>query len=128
MWTTLSRQEGLDFSRRQMAGTHFVDEFGNSSYMNRFLNYLRERQRLADFGFFSFEWYPFDEDVCSTAAKQLRSHPQLVRQALQHLAEDGVPRDIPWIITEYGWSSFANQAEVELTSGVAQRRNRRPIS
>ncbi len=97
---------------------HFLNVSGNYSWMKRFLAYLRERQRVADFGFFSFEWYPFDEDVCSAATKHLRSHPQLVRQTIQRLAEDGVPKDIPWIITEYGWSSYAKQAEVELPAAL----------
>ncbi len=29
-----------------------------------------------------------------------------------------MPKDIPWIITEYGYSSFAGQAEVELPAAL----------
>ncbi len=45
-------------------------------------------------------------------------HPALIAETLQRLEQDGVPKDIPWIITEYGYSSFAGQAEVELPAAL----------
>lgn len=93
------------------------DKSGNYSWMNRFLTYLRTRGRRADFQFFSFEWYPFD-NMCEPASGQLVSHPALFQSVLQRLAKDGVPRNIPWIITEYGYSSFTGQHEVELQAAV----------
>jgi hypothetical protein len=95
----------------------FADESGERSWMKRFLNYLREHNRLDDFGFFSFEWYPFDE-VCSPPAEQLIAQPFLMKKVFERLQSDGVPRDIPWIISEYGYSSFAGRAEVELPSAL----------
>ncbi len=93
------------------------DAKGNASWMNRFLNYLRSQKRLADFNFFSFEWYPFD-DVCAPAAPQLLQAPQLLGDVMRRLIRDGVPQNIPWIITEYGYSSFAGRAEVELPGAL----------
>ena len=94
------------------------DNEGKTSWMGRFLSYLKSRQRLADFGFFSFEWYPFDDLCQETPPKQLVRHPALLAQTLRRLEQDGVPKDIPWIITEYGYSSFAGQAEVELPAAL----------
>ncbi len=94
------------------------DNEGKTSWMGRFLSYLKSRQRLADFGFFSFEWYPFDDLCQETPPKQLARHPALLAQTLRRLEQDGVPKDIPWIITEYGYSSFAGQAEVELPAAL----------
>jgi hypothetical protein len=94
-----------------------ADASGNSSWMNRFLAYLGSRGRTGDFNFFSFEWYPFD-NLCKPPSPQLVSHPALVRQTLRRLADDGVPRNIPWIVSEYGYSSFAGQSEVELPAAL----------
>ena len=88
-----------------------VDENGEHSWMKRFLDYLRARQRLDDFGFFSFEWYPFDE-VCEPPKEQLVEQPVLMQEAFARLDREGVPRTIPWIISEYGYSSFAGRVDV----------------
>lgn len=93
------------------------DEQANGSWMNRFMSFLRDRNRLNDFRFFSFEWYPFD-NACAPTVPQLAIAPKLLRDAMRMLAKDGVPRDIPWIITEYGYSAFAGQAEVELPGAI----------
>ena len=94
-----------------------ADASGQRSWMKRFLAYLGERRRLDDFGFFSFEWYPFD-DLCEAPAGQLMKQPGLMKKVFATLDEDGVPRNIPWIISEYGYSSFAGRAEVELPAAL----------
>ncbi|RUQ29738.1 MAG: glycosyl hydrolase family 5 [Candidatus Competibacteraceae bacterium] len=93
------------------------DAQGNSSWMNRFLNDLRIHHRLEDFNFFSFEWYPFD-GICDPAAPQLAKAPELLDKVMQSLRQDGVPANIPWIITEYGYSAFAGRTEVEIPSAL----------
>ena len=94
------------------------DNDGKTSWMGRFLSYLKSRERMADLGFFSFEWYPFDDLCEEKPPQQLVRHPALIAETLQRLEQDGVPKDIPWIITEYGYSSFAGQAEVELPAAL----------
>lgn len=93
------------------------DANGNRSWMNRFLRDLRDHGHLGDFNFFSFEWYPFD-NVCDPPAQQLAAAPELLARVLQLLQQEGVPTTIPWIITEYGYSAFAGQVEVELPSAL----------
>ncbi len=89
----------------------------NASWMNRFLRYLHARGHDRDFNFFSFEWYPFD-DVCARTAPQLAIAPQLLAGVMDRLRSDGVPHRIPWLITEYGYSAFAGQAEVEMPAAL----------
>ncbi|MDQ6887825.1 MAG: discoidin domain-containing protein [Gemmatimonadota bacterium] len=92
-------------------------ESEHPSWLSRFLGYLRERGRSRDFGFFSFEWYPFD-DVCSPTAPQLARAPAMLRAVVRRLERDGLARDIPWVISEYGYSAFAGHAEVELPAAL----------
>ena len=39
------------------------DDAGRTSWVERFLAYMEQKKRSGDFGFFSFEWYSFD-DLC----------------------------------------------------------------
>ena len=101
-----------------VTGWHFwPDRNGNTSWMNRFLRYMKQHNRMRDFNFFSFEWYPFD-DVCAPPAPQLAQHSGLFATAIRSLERDGLTHAIPWIITEYGYSAFAGQAEVELPGAI----------
>src|SRR5262249_2875284 len=90
---------------------------GTGEWMRRFLGYLRGRERIADFKFFSFEWYPFD-DVCEPAAPQLAEAPEMLEKAMEGMRLAGVPDQIPWLITEYGYSAFAAQAEVGIEGAL----------
>ena len=101
-----------------VAGWHcWPDANGNTSWMNRFLRYMKRRGRMRDFNFFSFEWYPFD-DVCAPPAPQLAQHSTMFFEIMRSLERDGLPREIPRIITEYGYSAFAGRAEVELPGAI----------
>ena len=93
------------------------DAHGNRSWLNRFLGYLKARGHLQDFAFFSFEWYPFD-NVCGPPAPQLALEPQMLDNALARLQREGLSQRIPWLITEYGYSAFAGQAEMEMPGAL----------
>lgn len=90
---------------------------GNGAWMQRFLEYLKRRGRTTDFSFFSFEWYPFD-DVCEATAPQLAEAPRLLDDAVQQMRRRGVPQNIPWIISEYGYSAFASRAEIDMEGAL----------
>ena len=90
---------------------------GNSAWMRRFLDYLNGRGRAADYSFFTFEWYPFDE-VCQPVAPQLASAPNLLADALHDMEQRGLSRQIPWIISEYGYSAFATRAEISIEGAL----------
>lgn len=91
------------------------DQSGNRSWMNRFLNLLHVHN--APFQFLSFEYYPFD-DVCQDFGPQLLEVPQRLREVLTSLHQDGVPSNIPWFMTEFGYSVFAGRPEVEIEASL----------
>ncbi|HLV89142.1 MAG TPA: discoidin domain-containing protein [Candidatus Sulfotelmatobacter sp.] len=74
------------------------DAQGRVSWMGRFVDYLKSHGRLADLSFVSFEHYPFEP--CDVTWKSLYSEPTLVKHILQVWRDDGVPKDVPLMITE----------------------------
>jgi ribulose bisphosphate carboxylase small subunit len=74
------------------------DSQGRTSWMGRFVDYLKAHGRLADLAFVSFEHYPFEP--CDITWKSLYREPVLVKHILQVWRDDGVPKDVPLMITE----------------------------
>jgi len=93
----------------------WADTSGNRSWMNRFLKYVRTAG--APFDFFSFEFYPFD-NICADAAPQLLEIPSRLGSIVASLRADGVPSDIPWLMTEFGYSVFSGQHEVDIEGAL----------
>ena len=93
------------------------EDSAGAPWMTRFLAVLKARNRLDDFGFLSFEWYPFD-DVCAPTGPQLASAPGRLAEALERLHDQGVPRTFPLIIAEFGYSAFASRAEVDVEAAL----------
>ncbi len=85
-------------------------------WLARFVKYLRDRKRLADYAFCSFEWYPFD-DVNQNPDQQLPLGPGLLAASVNRMKQVGMG-DIPWIVTEYGFSSYGAEAEVDLPGAI----------
>ncbi|HEY6119664.1 MAG TPA: discoidin domain-containing protein [Pyrinomonadaceae bacterium] len=90
---------------------------GNSAFLSRFLNYLKRRGALPEYSFFSFEWYPFD-DVCDPVPPQLAQAAGMLSSALKEMVNRGLSRQIPWIISEYGYSAFASRAEISMEGAL----------
>ena len=74
------------------------DAQGRTSWMGRFLDYLKAHKHLRDLAFVSFEHYPFDR--CDITWKALYREPELMKHILQVWREDGVPKEVPLIVTE----------------------------
>ena len=114
-------------SKLKLGGPSFQDiepgekigltQTGKPGWLNRFLAYLKERGRLDEYTFFSFEWYPFD-DVCQPTAPQLTQATQLLKDSLAQMQDAGLTRTIPWIITEYGYSAFGGRAEMDIEGAL----------
>jgi hypothetical protein len=92
-------------------------KLGNSAWLGRFLDYLKRRGRASDYSFFSFEWYPFDE-VCEPVAPQLARAPEMLSDSLREMQRRGLSHQIPWIISEYGYSAFASRAELGIEGAL----------
>jgi F5/8 type C domain len=92
-------------------------EFGKAGWIGRFIRYLQRHDSLDKFSFFSFEWYPFGDD-CKPPGEQLQNAPVLLTEALKELQLGGLSKNIPWIISEYGYSAFAARAEVDVEGAL----------
>jgi hypothetical protein len=108
---------GPGFQTNAIDYVTWPDEAGNNSWYARFLAALRRRGHLSDLKFFSFEWYPFD-DVCLPTAPQLAAAPEMLAQILKRLRRSGLDPAIPWVISEYGYSSFAGAPEADLAGAI----------
>jgi hypothetical protein len=91
------------------------DASGNRSWMNRFLRAVEAGH--CQFDFFSFEYYPFD-DICSNPAPYLPEIPLRLATMMSSLRRDGVPSQIPWFLTEYGYSVFTGRPEVDMEGAL----------
>jgi len=92
-------------------------QFGKGGWLGRFLKYLSSHGRSNDFSFFSFECYPFEHD-CEPAGQQLQNAPVLLADALSELEGGGLTKNIPWIISEYGYSAFGAHAEIDIEGAL----------
>jgi hypothetical protein len=71
---------------------------GKTSWMGRFVDYLKAHGRISDLAFVSFEHYPFEP--CDITWKTLYQEPELMKHILQVWRKDGVPKDVPLMVTE----------------------------
>jgi hypothetical protein len=74
------------------------DARGRTSWLGRFLDYLRAHDRLQDLAFMSFEHYPYDG--CETPWENLYQEPELITHIMKVWREDGLPSGIPLLDTE----------------------------
>jgi hypothetical protein len=74
------------------------DAQGRTSWMGRFIAYMKAHNRLSDLAFVSFEHYPFQP--CDITWQTLYSEPQLMKHILQVWRDDGVPPNVPLMVTE----------------------------
>jgi hypothetical protein len=81
------------------------DAQGRSSWLGRFIVYLKSHNRLQDLAFMSFEHYPFEP--CKIQWSNLYDEPTLISHILQVWRDDGVPPNVPLFITELNiaWNS-----------------------
>lgn len=79
------------------------DADGKTSWLGRFLDYLKAHGRMSDLAFFSFEHYPFAG--CRTPWSSLYEEPQLVSHIMQVWKNDGIPDGLPMFITESNLSA-----------------------
>jgi hypothetical protein len=87
------------------------DAQGRTSWMGRFIDYLKSHGRISDLSFVSFEHYPFEP--CTITWKTLYTEPQLMMHILQVWRDDGVPKNVPLMVTE---SHLANELSGPMTT------------
>jgi len=104
-------------SLQQAISDVWLDPTTDRSWTSHFIRYLKGRGRLGDLAFFTFEHYPFD-DLCGPLEDKLLAESGLMDADLARLRADGVPPEIPWIISEYGFSAFGGEPEVRIESAL----------
>ena len=87
------------------------------SWFDHFRGALDAHGHVRDLAFVSFEFYPYDE-ACTSTAPQLADVPELIHDIITQFRSDGVHRDIPLLMTEYGYSAFATQSEMSLPGAI----------
>jgi hypothetical protein len=96
--------------------TTWPDGQGRVSWLTRFLDYLKQHQRIADLAFFSFEHYPLDP--CKFSWSGLYAEPQTVSHIMDVWRSDGLPSNLPIFITESNLSSGASEAYFDNFAGL----------
>jgi hypothetical protein len=87
------------------------------SWSGRFIARLKAQGGLDQLQFFSFEHYPF-EDVCAPLGGMLRDETDRMNADLADATAHGVPRGIPWIVSEYGFSAYSGRAMSDLPGAL----------
>lgn len=92
------------------------DAQGRTSWLGRFLDYLKSHGRISDLSFMSFEHYPFEP--CAVTWNDLHREAELVSHILQVWRDDGLPEDVPMFITESNLSWALDQSFVDMFGGL----------
>jgi len=88
------------------------DANGNASWTGRFIDYLKSRGKLGELSFLSFEHYPVDPG--KIAWSSLYDEARLVTHIMKVWREDGVPKEVPLLITESNLSSQPSEAYMDI--------------
>ncbi len=87
------------------------DANGKTSWLRRFVDYLKAHGRLADLAFMSFEHYPYEP--CKIQWSHLYDEPTLISHILQVWRDDGLPPATPLFITEVNIAWNAGESFVD---------------
>jgi hypothetical protein len=78
----------------------WADRNGRVSFLGRFVDYLKARDRLPDFTFFSFEHYPCMGGRRCADWNSLYWEPAYVNHVIQAWRDNGLPPNVPFFMTE----------------------------
>jgi hypothetical protein len=92
------------------------DAQGRTSWLGRFIDYLKAHGRMNDLAFVSFEHYPFNP--CEVTWSDLYREQDVVRHILQVWRDDGVPENVPLMITESNLSWGLTQPMVDTLAAL----------
>ena len=102
----------------KLGGPSFQDIVeGKDDWLRRFVTYLSRRGHLEDYTFTSFEWYPFD-DVCQPTGPQLKKSTRLLTDLLTAMRKADAREDIPWVMSEYGYSVFGGRPQIDIEGAL----------
>jgi len=74
------------------------DAQGRTSWTGRFFDYMRAHGHMADVSFWSTEHYPLEP--CGITWSDLYKEPEMMAHVMQSFRENGLPPNIPIMVTE----------------------------
>lgn len=92
------------------------DAAGHTSWLERFLTYLKVHNEMQELAFFSFEHYPLAP--CRFSWSSLYEEPKLVSHIMDVWKDDGLPENIPVFITESNLSAGTSEAYMDNFAGL----------
>jgi len=92
------------------------DAQGKTSWLGRFVDYLKARGAMEDLSFVSFEHYPLNP--CEINWSDLYREPELVEGILKAWRDDGVPASVPLMNTESNVSWSLTDPMQDLFAGL----------
>jgi hypothetical protein len=92
------------------------DAQGRTSWLGRFLDYLKQHDRLQDLQFFSFEHYPYEP--CRISWASLYEEPELISHIMKVWRDDGLQHDLPIYLTESNLSSSTSETYMDIFGGL----------
>ena len=92
------------------------DAQGRTSWLGRFIDYLKAHGRMSDLAFVSFEHYPLEP--CQVTWADLYREPQLVAGIVKAWRDDGVPAEVPLMNTESNISWSLTDPMQDVFSGL----------
>lgn len=92
------------------------DAAGKTSWLGRFIDYLKAHGKMEELSFVSFEHYPLEPCVINWS--DLYREPQLVQGILKVWRDDGVPANVPLMNTESNISWSLTDPMQDLFAGL----------
>jgi F5/8 type C domain len=92
------------------------DASGQTSWTARFVNYLKSHNKINELAFFPFEHYPYEPGKIQWS--NLYEEPKLVTGIMKIWRQDGVPANVPLLITESNLSWVDSEAFVDIFGGL----------
>jgi hypothetical protein len=92
------------------------DASGQTSWTRRFVNYLKSHNKLDELAFFSFEHYPYEPGKIQWS--NLYDERKLVTGIMKIWRQDGVPANVPLLITESNLSWVDSEAFPDIFGGL----------
>jgi hypothetical protein len=92
------------------------DAQGKTSWLGRFIDYLKAHGRMSELSFASFEHYPFEP--CKIQWSNLYDEPTLISHILQVWRDDGLPPSVPIFISELNIAWNTGESFVDVFGGL----------
>jgi hypothetical protein len=88
------------------------DANGKTSWLGRFLDYLKSHGKLGELAFMSYEHYPIEP--CKVTWASLYDEADLVSNMVRIWRADGLPKEVPQFITESNIAWQASESFVDV--------------